>query len=110
MNAAPPFAAVQALFGVTAVVTPAGTAAPVTTVVAVQGRADDMEYLDLDPSLRWSVKHTIAISRTDVPTLPLGTLIVGDLDGRGSMTWRVESVRLVNFDEHRALVSEYPAA
>jgi hypothetical protein len=109
MNVAPPFAAVQALFGVTAVVTPAGAAEPVTTVVAVQGRPDNVELLDLDPSLRVMVKHTLAVSRADVPTLPLGSLIVGDLDGRGSLTWRVESVRLVNFDEHRALVSEYPA-
>lgn len=103
-----PFSAAQAAFGVSALVTrPAPDHAPITTIAVWDARpledqrAPGQEYSRLDPRRR------LALSRSEVPTTPIGTVIECPLEAGGeSKTWRCEGRETSESDCWRIVVTE----
>src|SRR5689334_23375901 len=107
MDARVAMSAVMRAFGVPATVTrPAPNDAPITTTVAwVNATTDALpDGLDLQ---RAEHMKLLAISLTDVPTVPRHTVIVTpEIKGGPNKTWQVESTLSRQFDEVRVLVVE----
>ncbi len=102
----------QSAHGVSATVTrvaPSDTT-PITTTVlwpSAQPLQEDPAYgLDLG---RKAPRRVMAISRADVPTLPMGTTVVAPEQPDGTnMTWRVDGMERVEADTWRAIVMVAP--
>ena len=101
----------QSVHGVPATVTrPSPDDTPITTTVlwpsAVPNQEDQPYGLDLG---RKGPRRVMAISRADVPSLPMGTTIVAPEQPDGAnVTWRVDGLERVEADTWRAIVMLAP--
>jgi hypothetical protein len=78
-------------FGVAATVTPAG-GAPVAVTVIDAGRPTPpaVGSLGMGAQSIVELRKVVAVPRATVPTLPVGSIILADLDGTGAKAWRVD--------------------
>lgn len=97
--------AVMRAFGVPATVTRPGLAPITTTVAWVNDQTDGMPGgMDLQRSEHLKL---MAISLSDVPTVPKKTVIVApEIKGGANKNWQVDSTVGRKFDEVRVLVLE----
>jgi hypothetical protein len=96
----------QAVHGVPATVTrPAPDNTPIVTTViwAVAPVSDGQPYGSM--LHRVDSRKVMAISRSDVPTLDMGTMIVAaEIDGDAAKTWVVDGIERALADQWRAFV------
>jgi hypothetical protein len=92
----------QAAHGVTATVTrPAPDEPPIVTTGIWLTHDGDLGFN------RYELRQVIALPRTAVPTLPVGSLIAApppDNRGGAPVTWKVDGVDAVAHDHYRAVV------
>lgn len=102
----------QSVHGVPATVTrvaPASTTPIATTVLwpSALPLQEDFAY-GVDFS-RKGPRRVMAISRVDVPTLPIGSAVVApEQPGGSNVTWRVDGIERVEADTWRAIVMVAP--
>ena len=100
-----PYAPAAGVFGRVATVTPKDQA-PVTGTVIVAGREAPpaVGQLGMAPNAAVNLRWIISVPRSLVAALPVGSLILVDVDGEGARPWRVDRVDRL-WDEFRAVVS-----
>jgi hypothetical protein len=101
-DARPPIAAFFDAFGVDAVVTPPGEWPIDTSVVWLTPNPV------LEPSdgfSRREAQRLMAIRRSDVPAVPVGTMVLApEMSGGSNVSWRVDGVDLVEPEHVRVFV------
>ncbi len=98
----PPLGAALAAFGLPATVTLPGEEPVDTTAIWLGPVLVEVEGVLVQTS---GPQAVLALPRTDVPTVPRGTLIeAAEIDGGPVRSWSVEAVHAMTVDEVRLIV------
>jgi hypothetical protein len=106
MDLRPALTPALAAFGIAATVTPKDGAPVVVTVIdAGRPAPPAVGALGMAPAAIVELRKVVAVPRDSVPSLPVGSTILVDLDGAGARVWRVDRIDAFMPDEYRVVVS-----
>ena len=104
MDLRPPITAAMDAFSVPAVVTLSYTSPVTTRGIWVTPITEDVPIGEFQ---RLELKRIMALSKTDIPKIPIGTEIVApEISGGPTKIWKVDALELADDERNRVVLVE----